>query len=150
MKEQTMIFLDPMSDIAFKKLFGDQAKPNIVISFLNSILARQEGEKIVTVTITDPFNTPDTEWLKTSIVDVRCVDQSGKNYIIELQVEFQDDYPQRSQYYASLAIARQLKRGGRYNEVMPVIFIAVLDFKLFNDPDYISHFKILKIGRAHV
>ncbi len=139
-----MIFLDPMSDIAFKKLFGDQAKSEIVISFLNSILGRQEGEKIVSVVIiTDPYNNPDTKWLKTSIVDVRCVDQSGKNYIIELQVESQDDYPERSQYYAALAMARQLKIGGEYGSVMPVIFVGVLDFNLFDDPAYLSHHKIL-------
>ena len=138
-----MIFLDPMSDIAFKKLFGDQAKSEIVISFLNSILGRKEGENIVSVVITDPYNNPDTKWLKTSIVDVRCVDQSGKNYIIELQVESQDDYPERSQYYAALAMARQLKIGGEYGSVMPVIFVGVLDFNLFDDPAYLSHHKIL-------
>ena len=42
-----MIFLDPKSDIAFKKLFGDIAHKNILISFLNSVLERIEGEKIV-------------------------------------------------------------------------------------------------------
>ncbi|MBY0353399.1 Rpn family recombination-promoting nuclease/putative transposase [Candidatus Babeliales bacterium] len=138
-----MLFLDPMSDIAFKKLFGDQAKQEIVISFLNSVLGCKEGEKIVSVVITDPYNTPDTKWLKTSIVDVRCVDQSGRNYIIELQVECQNDYPERSQYYAALAMARQLKIGGQYGSVMPVIFVGVLDFNIFEEPDYLTHHKIL-------
>ncbi|MBY0353418.1 Rpn family recombination-promoting nuclease/putative transposase [Candidatus Babeliales bacterium] len=138
-----MFFLDPMIDIAFKKLFGDQAKQEIVISFLNSVLGCKEGEKIVKVVITDPYNTPDTKWLKTSIVDVRCVDQSGKHYVIELQVESQDDYPERSQYYAALAMARQLKIGGEYESVMPVIFIGVLDFNIFEDAEYLTHHKIL-------
>lgn len=140
-----MIFLDPTSDIAFKKLFGDQAKKEITISFLNSILERPQGEQIVDVTITDPYNTPDTEWLKLSIVDVRCVDQMGRNYIIELQVERQDDYPERSLYYACLAIARQLKQRGRYIEITPVIFIGVLDFTIFEDSDYVSRHQILNI-----
>ncbi|MBX9830875.1 Rpn family recombination-promoting nuclease/putative transposase [Candidatus Babeliales bacterium] len=139
-----MIFLDPTIDIAFKKLFGDQAKQEILISFLNSVLGCKEGEKIVSVVITDPYNTPDTPWLKTSIVDIRCIDQRGRNYIVELQVENQDDYPERSQYYAALAMARQLKIGGKYGSVMPVIFIGILDFDLFeNDSDYLTHHKIL-------
>lgn len=138
-----MVFLDPLSDIAFKKLFGDQAKKSILMSFLNSILGRVEGEKIIDVTITDPYNNPDTAWLKLSIVDVRCVDQSGKHYIVEVQARAQDYYPARSQYYASLAIARQLEKGSQYREIEPVIFIGILGFSRFASPDCISHHKIL-------
>ena len=38
-----MQFLDPTIDIAFKKVFGNQARPEILISFLNSILDLPEG-----------------------------------------------------------------------------------------------------------
>lgn len=138
-----MVFLNPLSDIAFKKLFANQANTAILISFLNSILDRKDGEKIIDVTITDPYNNPDTEWLKLSIVDVRCVDQSGKSYIVEVQARYQKNYPERSQYYASLAIARQLQNKGQYREIMPVIFVGILDFELFVSQDYISHHKIL-------
>ena len=138
-----MIFLDPTTDLAFKKLFGDQAKKEILISFLNSVLNRKEGEKIINVTMTNPYNDPDVDWLKLSIVDVRCVDQQGKNYIVEVHVEPQNDYPERSQYYASHAIARQLKSKGKYREVMPVIFVGILDFNLFESPDYVQHHLIL-------
>lgn len=144
-----MVFLNPLSDIAFKKLFANQANTAILISFLNSILDRQEGEKIVAVTITDPYNNPDTEWLKLSIVDVRCVDQAGKNYIVEVQARYQKNYPERSQYYASLAIARQLQNRGQYKEIMPVIFVGILDFDIFDGPDYISHHKILNTKTLH-
>ena len=138
-----MVFLNPLSDIAFKKLFANQAKKAILMSFLNSILNRQEGEKIIEVTITDPYNNPDTEWLKLSIVDVRCVDQAGKNYIVEVQARYQKNYPERSQYYASLAIARQLHNKQQFREIMPVVFVGILDFELFQGNDYISHHKIL-------
>ena len=138
-----MIFLNPLSDIAFKKLFANQAKKAILMSFLNSVLNRQEGEKIIDVTITDPYNNPDTEWLKLSIVDVRCVDQAGKNYIVEVQARYQKNYPERSQYYASLAIARQLQNRQQYLEIMPVVFVGILDFELFQGTDCISHHKIL-------
>ena len=53
-----MIFLDPKSDIVFKRLFGDNAHQNIVISFLNSILDRKGSEVIVAVTMNDPNNIP--------------------------------------------------------------------------------------------
>ncbi len=142
-KVNLMIFLDPTSDIAFKKLFGDQAKKEILISFLNSVLERKEGEKIVNVTVTNPQNTVDTIDQKTTIVDVRCIDQCNKNYIVEMQVAPQRDYPARATYYASLGIARQLAPKDVYRMITPVIFVGITRFKLFESPEYLSHHTIL-------
>ena len=44
-KRDFMIFLDPTSDIAFKKIFGSTAHKNILIDFLNAVLERAPGEK---------------------------------------------------------------------------------------------------------
>lgn len=82
-RTEQMIFLDPTSDIAFKKLFGDKERKNILIDFLNSVLGRVEGEKIVDVTIGDPHNYPKIRGAKFSIVDISCVDQ--KKCIISLK-----------------------------------------------------------------
>ena len=62
-----MIFLDPTSDLAFKKLFGNAAHKNILIDFLNAVLERKPGEKIVDVVFNDPYNTPETPLSKLSI-----------------------------------------------------------------------------------
>jgi len=138
-----MIFLDPKSDIAFKKLFGDLTHKNILISFLNSVLERVEGEKIVDVTINDPNNVAETPLSKTSIVDVRCTDQCNNQYILEMQVITQQDYAARAQYYSALALSRQLASGEKYHKLVPVIFVGILDFKLFKSKHYLSHHLIL-------
>jgi len=138
-----MIFLDPKSDIAFKKLFGDLTHKNILISFLNSVLERVEGEKIVDVTINDPNNVAETPISKTSIVDVRCTDERNKQYILEMQVITQQDYAARAQYYSALALSRQLASGEQYKKLVPVIFVGILDFKLFKSQYYLSHHLIL-------
>ncbi len=135
-----MKFLDLTIDLAFKRVFGNQAKSSITMSFLNSILDLPEGEKIQSVIITDPYNQQATMYLKRSVVDVRCTDQMGRQFIIEVQVENQDNYLQRSQYYAALAISRQLESGALYTEIVPVIFIGVLSFNLFPEPDCINSF----------
>src|SRR6185436_19111370 len=122
-----MIFLDPRTDLAFKKLFGDSARKNIVISFLNAVLTRTEGEKIVDVTINDPHNRPDTPSSKFSVVDVRCTDQNNHQYIVEMQASTQKDYGMRAQYYSSYALSRQLVKGDDYERLVPVIFVGVLD-----------------------
>src|SRR5580692_179892 len=161
-----MAFLDPTKDIAFKKLFGNQNKKEILINFLNNVLERPKGEKIVEVTINDPNNYPefvapvepeeDVEQAKNSkqkkqkynkskysIVDVSATDQTGKNYIIEVQVSNQESYGERAQYYSSVAVARQLNSTQEYPTLTPVIFIGVLCFDLFEDKDYLSHHFIL-------
>lgn len=138
-----MTFLDPKCDIAFKKIFSNQSKKEIAIDFLNSVLERAEGEKIVDITFSDPSNHPDTKKLKYSIVDARCVDQKNKNYILEMQVDEQYDYAARSQYYCSLGLSRQLDRGDLYQKLTPVIFIGILDFNLFASDDHLSHHLIL-------
>jgi len=138
-----MVFLDPTSDIAFKKLFGDIAHKNILLSFLNSILEKTDWNKIVDVVINDPNNLRETKLSKLSIVDVRCTDQMGNQYIVEMQVEAEKDYAERAQYYSSLALSRQLTPKDEYEKLVPVIFIGVLNFNLFSNADYLSHHFIL-------
>jgi len=145
-----MIFLDPTSDIAFKKLFGSSEHKNVLMSFLNSVLERHEGERIIEVIINDPSNHPETIESKASIVDVRCSDQQGNNYIVEMQVVKQQDYAARCQYYSALALSRQLKQGEKFEQLAPVIFIGVMDFELLKSSNYISHHLILnKETREH-
>ncbi len=139
-----MIFLDPRSDIAFKKLFGDITHKNILMSFLNSVLGRSDGAKIVGVVMNNTNNTAETPQSKTSIVDVRCTDQDGNQYIIEMQIVTQKDYAARAQYYSALALSRQLAAGEKYDKLVPVIFVGILDFKLFvSNANYLSHHLVL-------
>lgn len=139
-----MNFLDPKSDIAFKKLFGNVAHKDIVISFLNSVLGRKKGEKIVKVTFNDTTNLPQANDSKLSIVDVRCSDEKGKNYIIEMQILKQEEYLYRCQYYSAAGVCRQIPAGGNYSLLMPVIFIGVLNFDLFPSKKYLSHYYLME------
>ena len=134
-----MIFLDPTTDLAFKKIFCNQAKKSIVIGFLNSILGRVEGNLITNVIITDPHNHPSNIRDKSSIVDASCVDQEGNKYILEMQVIDNKDYVERCQFYSAEAIAKQLSSGDAYAQLKPVIFIGVLRFKRFPSAEYLSH-----------
>src|SRR5271170_4633690 len=140
-----MVFFDPVNDVAFKKLFGDRNKKEILISFLNGVLERSEGERIVDVTFNDPYNYPETQNMKLSIVDVSATDERNNHYIIEVQVAPQTDYGMRAQYYTALAASRQLGVGGKYQQLKPVIFVGVLgeEFELFSGKHYLSHHLVL-------
>ena len=53
-----MKFADPTNDMAFKKIFGDENKTEVLISFLNSILDFQDTKIIKSVTIANPYQVP--------------------------------------------------------------------------------------------
>ena len=55
----------------------------------------------------------------------------------------------RSLYYAAMSYSLQLRKGGEYHVLMPVIFVGLLDFEVFpstsRDEDYHSLHRILDI-----
>ena len=126
-------YISPQYDFAFKRLFGDQKNADITISFLNAVLHKKDGEKIVSLTFLDPHNKKDSSYDKESIVDVRCKDEQGKIYIVEMQVTSERDYEQRSQYYASCDVAKQFEHKVGYHKLVPVYFVGILNFNLFRD-----------------
>ena len=82
-----MHFLDPINDYAFKRIFGDDKNPAILISFLNSILHLEAEKTIEHISIPNPNQVPRIMGIKDTALDVRCRDQSGAEYIVEMQVE---------------------------------------------------------------
>jgi conserved hypothetical protein (putative transposase or invertase) len=82
--------------------------------------------------------------MERTFVDVHCTDQKGNKYIIEVQVEDEKKFMERSQFYASFFLVRQLERKMGFRDLVPVIFVGVLEFSLFkDDPDYLSHHYIV-------
>lgn len=76
---------------------------------------------------------PDIASKKQSIVDVLCRDSSGIQYIVEMQVAKTKGFEKRAQYYAAKAYSSQAHKGGQYQDLKGVIFIAIADFILFQD-----------------
>ena len=140
----SMFFLDPKNDVAFKKIFGDESRKHLTIAALNDFLEKKEGELIEDITFLDTANLPDFIDGKKSFVDVRCVDQAGKNYIIEMQIINEFNFLERAQYYVACCLSRQLEQRGRYDKLVPVIFVGIVCHELFDEKngvaeDIISH-----------
>ncbi|MBF0336287.1 MAG: PD-(D/E)XK nuclease family transposase [Nitrospirae bacterium] len=62
-----MKFVDVRNDVAFKKIFGNENKKGILISFLNSVLDLNGDRAIDDITILNPYQAPDITTLKESI-----------------------------------------------------------------------------------
>ncbi len=140
-----MKFVDIKNDVAFRKIFGNESRKEALISFLNAILLLQNDKKIVSVDILTPYQLPEIKGGKVTIVDVKALDQTGKNYIVEMQVADYDNFDKRVLYYASKSYSSQIERGDLFEKLNPTFFIGILDFVVTKNTDYISRHKIIDI-----
>lgn len=140
-----MKFVDVKNDVAFRKIFGNENRKEVLISFLNAVLSLESDRKIMSVEILTPYQLPALKGGKVTIVDVKAKDQSDKNYIVEMQVAEVDGFDKRVLYYASKSYSSQIERGDLYEELNPTFFIGILDFEATKNKDYISRHKIIDI-----
>jgi predicted transposase/invertase (TIGR01784 family) len=136
-----MKFVDPKTDIAFKKIFGNDAHKNILIEFLNEIL--ELDSPIESVTINNAYQAPKLKGLKETTLDVKATDKLKREFIVEMQVEKESAFAKRAVYYSSKAYSQQLKKTQKYHLLKPVIFLGILDFTMFEHKNVISRHLIL-------
>ncbi len=138
-----MHFADPTSDIAFKKVFGSDQHTAILISFLNAVLDLQGDKAIAELTILNPYQAPKISLLKETNLDVRATTNGGVTFIVEMQVEKQDYFAKRALYYTAKAYVSQIAKAEQYPTLNQVIFVGIMDFTLFETPDYLSRHLLL-------
>ncbi len=130
-----MCKLNPKIDLVFKKIFGTEQNKNVLKSLINSVLP--QSEKIVEVTIKNPYNETDFIGDKLSVVDIKATDEKGRWYDIEIQVKEQKYYGKRAIFYLSEIYSNQLAESDSYDKLKKTIIINLLDFDYFlNDKRY--------------
>jgi predicted transposase/invertase (TIGR01784 family) len=140
-----MKFVDVKNDIAFRKIFGNNKKKKILISFLNAVLHLEGNKRIKSITIANPFQLPILPNMKTSIIDVKATDFAGNTFIIEMQVADIIGMDKRLLYYTSKEYSQQIVSGEKYTELNPVIFIGIFDFPFTEGAAYFSHHAICNV-----
>ncbi len=131
-----MKFVDPKTDIAFKKIFSNDAHKSILIEFLNEILVLEYP--IATLEILNPYQLPKLYDLKNTSLDIRAKDTANREFIVEMQVAKETWFSQRALYYSSKAYSQQLAIGGNYQDLKPVIFLGILNFTAFSHKSHFS------------
>ena len=140
-----MEFVDVKNDIAFRKIFGNNNKKIILISFLNAVLHLEGDKRIKSIILVNPFQLPILPNMKTSIIDVKATDFMGNTFIVEMQVADIIGMDKRLLYYTSKEYSQQIVSGEQYTELNPVIFIGIFDFKFTEGLDYFSHHAICNV-----
>jgi len=118
--------ISPRVDIAFKKIFGVEENKDLLISLINSIVS--EEDKIVDVTLLNPYNPKNFKQDKLSILDIKAKSQAGKRYNIEIQISDEADYDKRALYYWAKLYTEQLKVAEDYSTLSKAIGIHILNF----------------------
>ncbi|MGL5784068.1 MAG: Rpn family recombination-promoting nuclease/putative transposase [Alphaproteobacteria bacterium] len=136
-------FLDPKSDLVFKKIFGQH--PDLIKSFLNSLLRLPEGRQIEEITYLTPEQAPRIPSMRNTLVDVKCKDDQGQIFVVEMQMSWSASFFKRFFFGASKAYVQQLDRGQSYHDLCPVYGLAILnDVFEPKDPDFYHHYRMTK------
>lgn len=136
-------FVDVKNDVAFRKIFGNEKKTLILISFLNAALKLEGGRRIKEVAIVNPYQFPRIAGEKATIIDVRAKDLKNRQFVVEMQVAETEGFDKRVQYYTCRDYSMQINTGEDYPKLKPTYFIGILDFDYFDSEGYLSHHIIL-------
>ncbi|MEG4226456.1 Rpn family recombination-promoting nuclease/putative transposase [Microcoleus sp. N9_B2] len=138
-----MRFINPKTDFAFKKIFGDEQNKDILISFLNAILY-QGNSAIESLEILNPYQPPKIRGVKDTYLDIRAKLNNEQTVIIEMQVLNVEGFEKRILYNAAKAYSIQLDTGADYTLLNPVIALTITDFEMFPNLDQIISRFVLK------
>jgi predicted transposase/invertase (TIGR01784 family) len=129
----TLRFLDPRTDFAFKKIFGSENHPEVLISLLNAVLADHIPAPIEAVQILNPYLAPKIKGMKDTYLDIKAKDTQGNYFVVEMQVLNVEGFEKRVLYNACKAYAGQLDQAKHYHTLTPVIAVTFTDFIMFSE-----------------
>lgn len=137
------LLLNPKIDFVFKKIFGSEEHPEVLISFLNAVL--KQKNKIVEVEIKNSDIEKAYIEDKFSRLDVKA--KTNNKEIINIEIQLKNEYNmiQRSLYYWSKLYEDQLNEGDRYDKLSRTICINILDFKYLKNNRFHNGYRLKEI-----
>ncbi|MBR1934277.1 MAG: Rpn family recombination-promoting nuclease/putative transposase [Prevotella sp.] len=141
-------YLDPKADVTFKKIFGEHE--DLMMSLLNALLPLDEGKRIEQVEYLPAELVPENPGKKNSIVDVRCRETGGRHFIVEMQMNWNNEFEQRVILNASKAVVKQLGEGEDYSLLQPVYSLNLINDVGFDaDPnDFYHDYAIVNVAHT--
>jgi predicted transposase/invertase (TIGR01784 family) len=126
-----MTFADLKNDFVFRRIFATH--PDILRGLLNDLLDRTGDQAIASIEYLPSEQLPLVAGAKLSILDVRCTDERGAIFIVEMQLIHVAGFVNRVVYNGCKAYVNQLKAGEPYTNLADVVAISICDFELWPD-----------------
>nr|VFK41558.1 MAG: conserved hypothetical protein (putative transposase or invertase) [Candidatus Kentron sp. TC] len=120
-------YINPYTDFGFKKLFGGEANKDLLMDFLNQLLPARH--QIAELQFKNPEQLPALPRERKAVFDIFCESANGERFIVEMQKAKLHFFEDRSLFYTTFPIREQAKKGGWSFRLMPIYFIAILDFE---------------------
>lgn len=120
-------FIDPTRDYGFKIMYGLEERANELKDLLEHIIP---DKKIKSLTYLPTEELATDENKKKVVCDVKCQDENGDYFIVEMQRSSYEDFPDRLMIYASRTASKLLAKGESYSNVKSLYVISVLDYVL--------------------
>lgn len=130
------IFINPLSDGGFKRIFGIQGKSETyLIDFLNGLLGDDPAVgRIESVAYLNNEQPSESVYGKDLRYDLYCQTSTGHRFIVEMQRDVRPSFEQRAEYYVARAKASQLMspEGAcrSYSDLVPVVGVFILETRL--------------------
>ena len=139
-------YLDPKNDLTFKRVFGEHK--HLCMSLLNSMLPLENP--IVDIEYQTGELIPElANILRNTIVDVRCTDSDGRQFLVEMQMFWTEKFKSRMLFNASKAYVKQLNRAEDIKLLRPVYALCFVNERFEKSPEmaneYYHHYKIVNI-----
>lgn len=135
--------LSPKVDFVFKKIFGSEKHPNILISFLNAVMKPIDPIKSVEIRNSDIEKEHVED--KYSRLDVKAITNKGEHINIEIQVKNEYNMIKRSLYYWSKMYEEQIVEGDNYDKLSKTVCINILDFKYLKNEKFHNAYRLKEI-----
>lgn len=135
--------LSPKVDFVFKRIFGNEKHPSILISFLNAVMKPIDPIKLVQIRNSDIEKEHIED--KYSRLDIKAVTNNGEHINIEIQVKNEYNMIKRSLYYWSKMFESQIVEGDNYNKLSKTVCINILDFKYLKNDNFHNTYRLKEI-----
>lgn len=118
-------YLSPKADLTFKLVFAEHK--DLMMSLLNALLPLAENAPITSIEYDTPEMVPDRDGGKNSVVDVRCNDALGRQFLVEMQMNWDDEFKKRVIMNASKAVLKQVGKAELFTLIQPVFSLNLLN-----------------------
>lgn len=121
-------YLSPKADLTFKLVFAEHK--DLMMSLLNALLPLAENAPITSIEYETPEMVPERDGGKNSVVDVRCNDALGRQFLVEMQMNWDDEFKKRVIMNASKAVLKQVGKAELFTLIQPVFSLNLLNDKM--------------------